>query len=301
MDGADADDWSAVAAEWSQLWGDHPRPLWIKIARTAGIGPGSRVLDVGCGSGEFLGHLAGLGAVVAGIDPAVGMIEHARQRLPGAELRVGTFDDLGRFDDLGQPAAFDLVTAVNALQFAADPDIGLAALIRATRPGGQLAIANWAEDSRNDLFRIERAIARATETPILPGGPLREAGGLEALLDRAGLEPVEAGLVDLDWRVSEDALLRGTLLDQPPRRRGELAPVVLRAAGPFRTPDGYRLVNRFRYAIARRKSADPSHPRALCRRVAADVTSRRDQAGPLANRPKAARLTRTDSSSVSAV
>jgi SAM-dependent methyltransferase len=254
MDGADASDWSAVAEEWSQLWGDHPRPLWIRITRAAGIEPSTRVLDVGCGSGEFLGHLAGLGAVVAGIDPAVDMIEHARRRLPGADLRVGTFDDLGRLDDLGQPgAAYDLVTAVNALQFAADPDTGLAALIRATRPGGQIVIANWAEDTRNDLFRIERAIALATGTPVLPGGPLREEGGLESLLGRAGLEPVEAGLVDLDWRVSEDAMLRGTLLNHPPRRRGELAPVVLRAARPFRTSSGYRLVNRFRYAIARRR------------------------------------------------
>lgn len=246
MDGADPTGWSTAAAEWSRLWGDHPRPVWTKIIRATGIGAGTSVLDVGCGSGEWLGHLAGLGADVTGVDPAAGMIELARQHLPDAGLRVGSFDDLGF-----RAAAFDVVTAVNALQFAADPDSGLAALVRVTRPGGHIAIANWAEDARSDLFRIELAIAEATGAEILPGGPLREPGGLEALFVRAGLVPKDAGLVALAWQVTEPDLLRGTLLGHPPEQQDELAPVVLRAAAPFRTDEGYRLTNHFRYAATR--------------------------------------------------
>ncbi|GAB3753566.1 hypothetical protein GCM10028864_32300 [Microlunatus parietis] len=224
--------------------GDHPGPVWTKIIRAAGIGAGTSVLDVGCGSGEWLGHLAGLGADVAGVDPAAGMIELARERLPGADLRVGTFDDLGF-----PVGTFDVVTAVNALQFAADPEAGLTGLLRATRPGGHVAIANWAEDARNDLFRIEQAIADATDAEILPGGPLREPGGLESLFDRAGLAPIDGGLVALAWQVSEQDLLRGTLLGHPPEQQDELTPVVLRAAAPFRSGEDYHLTNHFRYAI----------------------------------------------------
>ncbi|MFC7622952.1 class I SAM-dependent methyltransferase [Microlunatus sp. GCM10028923] len=244
MDGADPTGWSEVARDWSRLWGDHPRPVWTKIIRAAGLGPGSTVLDVGCGSGEWLAHLAGLGADLTGVDPAAGMIELARERLPDADLRVGSFDDLGVPD-----AAFDLVTAVNALQFAPDPEAGLAALLRVTRPGGHVAIANWAEDARNDLFRIEQAIADATGAAFQPGGPLREPGGLEALFARAGLTPTDAGLVALDWQVTEPDLLRGTLLGHPTDEQDELTPVVLRAAAPFRTGEGYRLTNHFRYAL----------------------------------------------------
>lgn len=245
MDGADATGWSVMAREWSRLWGDHPRPVWTRIIHDAGIRAGTRVLDVGCGSGELLHHLAGLGAGVTGIDPAAGMIELARERLPGADLMIGGLDDLG-----GTDASYDVVTAVNALQFAADPGGGLTALLRVTRPGGFVAIANWAEDSRNDLFRIEQAIATATGSELLPGGPLREPGGLEALLGRAGLRLVDAGLVELVWQVNEQDLLRGTLLGHPPEQRDDLAPTVLRAAAPFRTPAGFRLTNHFRYAVA---------------------------------------------------
>lgn len=75
-----------------------------------------------------------------GADAAPGMVSYARDRLPRADIRRHSLSDLP-WDD-GQ---FDVVTAFNALQFAPDLAAGLAALVRVARPGGHVAVANWAE------------------------------------------------------------------------------------------------------------------------------------------------------------
>jgi SAM-dependent methyltransferase len=248
MDGADPDRWSEVAAGWSELWGGFARPAWRAVVAATGIGRGSRVLDVGCGSGEFLAHLARLGASPAGIDPAPGMVALARSRVPGADVRLGPAQPLPWPD-----GSFDVVTAFNALQFAADPVDALTELVRVTVPGGQVAVANWAEGDHNDLDTIEAAVAAAAGEEPLPDGDLRQPGGLERLLADAGLAAVAAGLVEVPWEAPDEAtLVRGVLLGEDPATTSARAPAVLTAARPFRTPAGaYRLVNAFRYATGR--------------------------------------------------
>jgi SAM-dependent methyltransferase len=48
------------------------------------LGPGGRVLDVGCGSGQYCGRLAADGTAAVGIDPDPRMIARARADFPGA-------------------------------------------------------------------------------------------------------------------------------------------------------------------------------------------------------------------------
>jgi SAM-dependent methyltransferase len=248
MDGADPDGWSEVAAGWSELWGELARPAWDALVAATGIGPGARVLDVGCGSGELLAHLARLGATPAGIDPAPGMVKLARARVPAADVRLGPALPLP-----WPSGSFDVVTAVNALQFAGDPLDALAELARVTVPGGQVAVANWAEDARNDLDTIEAAVATAAGEDPLPGGDLRHPGGLERLLTGAGLTVVAAGLVEVPWEApDDDTLVRAVLLGEDPATISARTPSVLAAAHTFRTlTGGYRLTNAFRYATAR--------------------------------------------------
>jgi SAM-dependent methyltransferase len=248
MDGADEDGWSSVATEWAELWGGFADPARHALVGAARIGVGSRVLDVGCGSGEFLRLLTDLGATVAGIDPASAMVDLARALVPDADLR------LGHAERLPWPeASFDVVTAVNALQFADDPLDALAEAVRVTVPGGFVGVANWAEGSRNDLEVLERAVADAHDEDLLPDGDLRQEGELEQLLREGGLELVESGLVAVPWEVADDdALVRGVLLGEDAAGIAASASVVLAAAQPFRTPGGgYRLVNAFRYAVGR--------------------------------------------------
>jgi len=248
VDGGEPDRWSAVADGWAELWARFAEPTWQVVVTAAGVGPGSRVLDVGCGSGEFLAYAGGVGAATAGADPAAGMVAVARERAPGADVRHAGAEALPWPD-----GAFDLVTAFNALQFAEDTLDALAELARVTAPGGHVAVVNWAEDARNDLTTVEDAVAAAAGEEPRPEGGLRRAGGLEKLFAEGGLEVVAAGLVDVPWSApDDDTLVRGVLLGEDAATVAATAPVVVEAARPFRAPDGgYRLSNAFRYAVGR--------------------------------------------------
>jgi SAM-dependent methyltransferase len=246
VDGADADRWSDAAEGWAELWTRFAEPAWRAVAEAAGVGPGSRVLDVGCGGGGFLAHVAALGAAVAGVDPAPGMVAVARRTVPAADVRDGDAERLP-----WPAASFDVVTAFNALQFADDPEAALAELSRVAVPGGRVAVANWAEDARNDLATIEAAVAAAAGEEPAPEGELRQAGELEKLLAGVGLADVVAGLVELPWRAAgDDELVRGVLLGEDEAAIAATAPAVVAAARPFRQAGGgYRLRNAFRFAV----------------------------------------------------
>lgn len=238
-----------MADGWAELWGDFAEPAWTAVLDASGAGPGDRVLDVGCGSGDLLAHLDRLGLTTAGIDPAPGMVALARERVPGSDIQVGGAEQLPWPD-----STFDLVISVNALQFADDTVDAFAELVRVTRPGGAIAIVNWAEGDRNDLDTIEAALAEEAGEDPRPDGDLRLPGGHEHLLEEGGLDVVESGIVEVPWHAADDdTLVRAILLGEDPETLTEMAPTVIAAAEPFRTPDnGYHLVNHFRFGLGRK-------------------------------------------------
>ncbi|MCP2636282.1 class I SAM-dependent methyltransferase [Microbacterium sp. HD4P20] len=244
VDGADAAGWSEVAAGWSALWGSFAAPAQDKLIARCGIGSGTRVLDVGCGSGEFLARLRAIGAEPVGADPAPAMAAAASVHAPVVEADAEHLPfDAGRFD---------VVTAVNALQFADDTVGALREFARVVVPGGRIGIANWAEAARSDIDVIERAVAEALDEEQHPDGPLRPAGGIEDTMMDAGLEVVASGIVATPWRAGDDTtLVRGILLGEDAATLTELHGVVVAAAAPFRGADGgYVLRNHFRWAVA---------------------------------------------------
>ncbi|MGY1739533.1 MULTISPECIES: class I SAM-dependent methyltransferase [unclassified Blastococcus] len=69
------------------------------ILYAAHVPPGSRVLDLGVGTGRTTGHLAPSASTYVGIDYSEAMVTVARQRYPGVDLRVGDAADLSAFAD----------------------------------------------------------------------------------------------------------------------------------------------------------------------------------------------------------
>jgi SAM-dependent methyltransferase len=245
---ADDEGWSSVAAEWAELWGGFGAEAWRAVIGATGVSAGTRVLDVGCGSGDFLRLVGSLGAVAAGTDPSLRMLDAARTRATAADLRHGSAESIP-----WAAHSFDVVTAFNALQFADDTDEALAELVRVAAPGGFVAVCTWAEGELNDLDAIERALADAAGDEPRPDGDLRVAGGLERLLADGGLELVLSELVPVHWEVAgDDALVRGVLLGEDGEGLERSRATVLAAAAPFLTADGrYRLTNAFRCVVAR--------------------------------------------------
>jgi ubiquinone/menaquinone biosynthesis C-methylase UbiE len=111
------------------------------VADLAEVGPGDRVVDVGCGPGRFLREAAERGATAVGIDPSSQMRRLATWRTPASlreAIRVadGTAERLPLEDGEATVA-----WAVASFHHWTDPAAGLAELRRVLRPGGRLLIA----------------------------------------------------------------------------------------------------------------------------------------------------------------
>jgi len=128
--------------------------------------PGTRVLDVACGTGNLAIPLARGGAIVTGVDIAPNLIAQARERSRAEGLEVN-FDE-GDAEQLPYPnASFDVVVSMFGAMFAPRPEIVVSELARVLKPGGLLAMANWNPASfSGQLFQVA-----ARHVPPPPGIP----------------------------------------------------------------------------------------------------------------------------------
>ncbi len=106
--------------------------------------PGS-ALDVGCGAGRYLGHLAALGWDVRGIEPSPSAADVARGR--GFRVETATAED-ARYPDGG----LDLVTMYHSLEHCERPQVAVARSVGALKPGGVIAVALCNFDSPGRRF-----------------------------------------------------------------------------------------------------------------------------------------------------
>jgi ubiquinone/menaquinone biosynthesis C-methylase UbiE len=118
----------AVDADaYDRFMGRYSVRLAPSFADFAGIAPGQRVLDVGCGPGALTTELVHrLGASdVAAVDPTEQFVAAARERHPGVEVRIAAAEELPFAD--GQ---FDATLAQLVVHFMDDPVRGLAEMAR---------------------------------------------------------------------------------------------------------------------------------------------------------------------------
>jgi demethylmenaquinone methyltransferase / 2-methoxy-6-polyprenyl-1,4-benzoquinol methylase len=101
----------------------------------AGIETGTRVLDLGCGTGDLCWDAKARGAAVVGLDPAARMIELATDRVPDCRFVRAHGEALPFTSD-----SFDAVVTGFALRNFSDVDAVLAECARVLVPGGRIAI-----------------------------------------------------------------------------------------------------------------------------------------------------------------
>jgi ubiquinone/menaquinone biosynthesis C-methylase UbiE len=98
------------------------------------VRPGDRVLEVGCGTGNYIVALASLGDCTCwGVEPSAEMLSHARERSTAVQFQAGSADRLG------VPAGcFDLLFSVDVVHHLPDLPAYFQEAHRALRSGGCL-------------------------------------------------------------------------------------------------------------------------------------------------------------------
>ncbi len=186
-----------VAADaYASFMGRFAGPLAEQFVELAGLEPGWRVLDVGCGPGTVTAVLVErLGADrVAAVDPSPRFVPAVRELLPDVDVREGAAEDLPFAD-----ATFDAAVCQLVVPFMADPVRGLSEMGRVVRPGGVVAACAWDfEHGPVQVFwRAAEELAPGATVAIDLAGA-RE-GHLAALMAAAGL--VAARSTDLTVHV----------------------------------------------------------------------------------------------------
>jgi FAD/FMN-containing dehydrogenase/SAM-dependent methyltransferase len=249
--------WDTDPRAWAELAETHNRPLFVAVLNASKAGPGTRLLDVGCGSGLTLVLAQERGAIPVGLDISPGLLQVARERLPGADLREGDMEHLP-FGD----AAFEAVIGVNAFQFAGDPQRALREAARVIRPGGRVVASLFAAPERSQGTVVHEAMS-ALSPPERAGDhapyALSAPGNLEAALADANLRVTDHGEVVCHWRyASMDEAVRALLCSAGGARAVQAAghtavrEVLKRALAQFQDPETgvVCLANTFRWVAA---------------------------------------------------
>ncbi len=184
--------WGERARDWAYLFEPYAIPSFDTVLARAGVVEGTRLLDVGCGSGLAATFARRRGANVRGIDASEELLAIARDRVPDADFRAADLFDLP-FPE----ASFDVVTSFNSIWFGNDG--ALVEIERVLAPGGIAALTFWGDPSRMDHAAYFLAVAACSTSDegdeVIDLGKIAEPGVAESMLAATGLQPTERGSV----------------------------------------------------------------------------------------------------------
>ncbi|MFJ4471292.1 class I SAM-dependent methyltransferase [Streptomyces sp. NPDC089424] len=181
------------------------------------VGPGARVLDVGCGTGATTvaaARRAGAEGACVGVDVAEPMIEAARARAEREGVPV-RFLHADAATHAFAPDGFDVVLSRFGVMFFEDFVGAFTHLRRAARPGAELRLVVWRGPEDNPFMTTaERAAA-----PLLPDLPPRDPEGpgqfafaraerVRGILDESGWTEVTVAPLDVRCAMPEQDLER---------------------------------------------------------------------------------------------
>ena len=116
---------------------------WRRIVVEAvGAKPGQRVLDLAAGTGTSSEPYADAGVHVVACDFSVGMLKVGKRRRPDIDFVAGDATNLPFADD-----SFDASTISFGLRNVVDPQKALREMLRVTKPGGKLVVAEFSHPS----------------------------------------------------------------------------------------------------------------------------------------------------------
>jgi ubiquinone/menaquinone biosynthesis C-methylase UbiE len=191
-------DYDQLAADYARHRQVHPGVL---LALCEAASPASRVLEVGCGTGNYATALhAQVGCACWGIDPSEEMLNQARRRSTAVTYRQGRAEDLGF-----APASFDLLFSVDVIHHVVDREAYLAQAFRALATGGRACTATdsaWIIRHRQPLSRY----FPETVEPELARYP--RIADLRAAMTQAGFVALDEQTVECTYPLTDLGIYR---------------------------------------------------------------------------------------------
>ena len=181
--------WGPGARDWSDYNEPMCAPFYEAVLDETEVGPGTTLLDVGCGGGFAMLLAARRGATVSGIDAAPALLDIVRERVPDASLAVADLEDPLPFD----AGEFDVVTAFNSVQYAADPVAALKNMSQVTKPGGLVSVVVWGPPAQ-----CESGVLFTELGPLMPPAPPGAPGAI-AGVKTASSSSSPRPLASLHW------------------------------------------------------------------------------------------------------
>jgi SAM-dependent methyltransferase len=246
------------ARDWAEIQERMLVPLYDAVHERLGVGPGTRLLALNCGSGLALLLAAVRGAAVTGYESDPARLRLARERLGTlpADAHIAEPPPLPRAAGYGVVTALDPAVPAGVLRPA------LAAVAATARKGSAVVLAGWGPPERCAAAAVLRVAARLAEPGSAPAAPVPRLSGrddLEELAAQAGLRPDGSGRVACPFGYPDRAaavrgLVSTGLFDAAVAAtdRQQVDKELTEALHPYRRPDGtVRMDNVFRYLVAR--------------------------------------------------
>jgi SAM-dependent methyltransferase len=143
----------------------------------ASLSADDRFLDIGCGPGAALEYAAATGAQVAGVDPSPSMVSRASKRVPAAEVKVGSAEEIPFPDE-----AFTVVINVSSFHHWADSWV---TRLRQGQAGdGDSRGLSTAKNPEGVQAEASTLSGFSTQPGLLPrrvGLPVRSSSGLSTI------------------------------------------------------------------------------------------------------------------------
>jgi len=217
----------SVAEQYDRARPEYPAAVFDDLAQLAALEPGSRVLEIGPGSGKATTELVRRGYAVTGVELSPELAAVAARNVPDAEIVVADFESW-------QPseAGFDAIVAFTAFHWIA-PELRYAKPARLLRPDGALAVVAGPhvlpEDGDQFFAEVQEDYDAVVPHPDnRPPRPPAEVEGWAGDFEASGLfvnVEERRRLVTLTYTADEFVDVLGTFSDNlvlPEQQREEL-------------------------------------------------------------------------------